>query len=62
MLTNFASGIEISVGSQQLFDLLGFPITNALLTGALSLAYIMFGIFWYVTGMVKNAAITGLLG
>ncbi len=61
MLTNFASGIEISVGSQQLFDFLGFPITNALLTGALSLA-IMLGIFWYVTSMIKKGRYNRFVG
>jgi F-type H+-transporting ATPase subunit a len=61
MLTSFASLIEISVGSQELFQIAGFPITNSLITGAVSLA-IMLGIFWYVVSMVKKGRYNRFVG
>lgn len=64
MLSNFAStsgGIEIHVASQELFSIGGFPITNSLLTGGLSLI-VLFGVLGYVAYMVKNGRYNRFVG
>ena len=61
MFTNFASGIEISVASEKLFSVFDFPITNSLLTGAISLL-LMLGVFWYVTSKVKKGQYNRFVG
>jgi F-type H+-transporting ATPase subunit a len=53
MTNYFASGIEIEVGAKKLFEVFGFPITNSLLTGAVSLV-IMLAVFGYMVYMVKH--------
>lgn len=61
MLTNFAAGIEISVGAQAVFEVFGFPVTNALLTGAISLV-ILLVIFSYVVSKLKNGQYNRFVG
>lgn len=61
MITNFASGIEISVAAQKVFTVAGFPITNTLLTGAIS-TIAMLGIFAYVVRMVKRGRYNRFVG
>jgi F-type H+-transporting ATPase subunit a len=61
MFTTFASGIEISVGSEKLFDIFGFPITNSLLTGLIGLL-VMFGVFGYVVYMLKRGRYNRFVG
>lgn len=53
MITTFAAGIHIEVASQALFTIGGFPITNSLLTGAVSLV-IMLSVFAYVVRKVQR--------
>lgn len=53
MITTFAAGIHIEVASQALFTIGGFPITNSLLTGAVSLI-IMLSVFAYVVRKVQR--------
>lgn len=53
MITTFAAGIHIEVASQALFHIGGFPITNSLLTGAVSLI-VMLGVFAYVVRKIKR--------
>lgn len=61
MLNSFASGIEISVPAQKLFDVAGFPITNSLLTGLVGII-IMFAVFGYVISMVKRGKYNRFVG
>lgn len=54
MLQTFAAiELHISLPAETVFTVFGFPITNAFLTGALSLA-VMFAVFGYVVYMVKR--------
>lgn len=61
MLTNFASTIEISVASQAVFTVAGFPITNTLLTGLVS-TLAMLGIFAYVIRKIKRGEYNRFVG
>ena len=61
MLNSFATDIEISVASQKVFTVFGFPITNTLLTGALGIAA-MFAVFGYVVFMVKRGRYNRFVG
>lgn len=56
-----ASEIHINLGSQGLFEVAGFPITNALLTGAFSLI-IFLAIFFYVAHMVRRGRYNRFVG
>lgn len=61
MMNNFASGIEIEVGAKELFKVLGFPITNSILTGLISLL-VMLGVFAYVVSMVRRGRYNRFVG
>ena len=62
MLNNFAaSNIEISVGSQELFKVAGFPVTNSMLTGLLGIV-VMFAVFAYVVSMLKRGKYNRFVG
>lgn len=53
LLTFAATEMHISISAQPLFHIGNFPVTNALLTGAIGL-FIVIGILWYVGGKVKR--------
>lgn len=61
MLNSFATAIEISVPAQKVFEIAGFPITNALLTGALGIAA-MLVVFGYVIYKVKRRQYNRFVG
>ncbi len=61
MINSFASAIEISVGSQQLFTIAGFPITNSLLTGAVSVI-VLLSVFAYVVYMLNHGRYNRFVG
>jgi len=62
MINNyFASGIEISVGSQTLFSVFGFSVTNAMMTGLVSVA-VMLGLFGYVVRKLKRGEYNRFIG
>ena len=62
MINNyFASGIEISVGSQTLFNVAGFPITNAMLTGIISMIVLII-LFGYVVRKLKRGEYNRFVG
>lgn len=61
MINSFASSIEISVGAQKVFEVFGFPVTNALLTGLFGVA-VMFAVFGYVVTMVKRGRYNRFIG
>ena len=61
IVNNFATGLEISLGSQQLFTVAGFPVTNSLLTGAVSLVLLL-AVFGYVVSMVKRGKYNRFVG
>lgn len=62
MLHNFAaSNIEISVGSQPLFFIGGFAVTNTLFTGAISLI-ILLALFGYVVRKLKRGQYNRFVG
>lgn len=61
MITNFASGIEISVASQSVFTVAGFSVTNTLLTGLVS-SLAMLGIFFYVIRLIKRGRYNRFVG
>jgi F-type H+-transporting ATPase subunit a len=63
MLNSFAStsALEISLGSQELFKVGGFGITNSLLTGAISLV-LMFSVLGYVVYMIKRGRYNRFIG
>lgn len=48
-----ATELHISISAETLFTVFGFPITNAVLTGAIGLL-ITVAILWYVAGRVKK--------
>ena len=57
MMNNFAAlDLHISLASQTLFTVFGFHVTNALLTGALSLV-IFLAVFIYVAHMVDRKSV-----
>ncbi len=61
MITNFATGIEIHLASQEVFTVLGVPITNAMITGAVGLVMLL-AILFYVVGMVKRGKYNRFVG
>lgn len=61
MLTTFATGIEISLGSQELFSIGSFSVTNAALTGLVSFALVII-LFAYVVSMVKRGKYNRFVG
>ncbi|MEP6710246.1 MAG: F0F1 ATP synthase subunit A [Candidatus Saccharibacteria bacterium] len=61
MITSFASGIEISVASQTVFKIAGFPITNTVLTGTIS-TLAMFAVFAYIISMIKRGRYNRFVG
>ena len=62
MINNFAAlDIHISLASQTLLTVFGFNITNAMLTGALSLV-IFLAIFIYVSSMVARGRYNRFVG
>jgi F-type H+-transporting ATPase subunit a len=62
MLNNFAaSNIEISVGSQALFHVGGFAVTNSLLTGTISLIVLLV-VFAYVVTKLKRGQYNRFVG
>jgi len=48
-----ASDIHISISSQPLFYVLGLPITNTMVTGALGLILTV-AVLWYASRRVKH--------
>ncbi len=56
-----ATEIEIHVGAGTLFTIGGFPITNSLLTGFLSVL-VMFAVFGYVIYMLKRGKYNRFVG
>lgn len=61
MITSMASSIEVSVPTQAVFTVAGFPVTNAILTGLFGLA-LMFGVFGYVIYMVNHGKYNRFVG
>jgi F-type H+-transporting ATPase subunit a len=61
-MNNFAAlDIHISLASQTLFTVFGFNVTNAMVTGALSLV-VFLGIFLYVSQMVQRGKYNRFVG
>ncbi|USN96188.1 MAG: F0F1 ATP synthase subunit A [Candidatus Nomurabacteria bacterium] len=56
-----SSGIEISVGAQELFKVAGFPVTNSELTGAAGVT-VMLAVFAYVVYMLKRGRYNRFVG
>lgn len=56
-----ATELHISISSEPLFHIAGFPITNALLTGILG-GIITVAILWYVAGRVKRGKYNRFVG
>ena len=62
MLNNFAStDIEIHVASGKLFEIAGFPITNSLFTGFISLIVLLV-VFGYVVSMLRRGKYNRFVG
>lgn len=62
MMNTFAAvELHISLASEKLFTILGFPVTNAMITGTLSLIIMML-VFWYITAKVKRGKTNFLVG
>lgn len=63
MFNSFASmsDIHVSVSAQTVFEIAGFPVTNAIITGAIGVA-VMFAIFGYVIYMVKRGKYNRFVG
>lgn len=62
MLHQFAAfDLHISLGAQTVFTVLGFPVTNAFITGALSLV-IFVAAFTYVVTMIKRGRYNRFVG
>jgi len=62
MINNFAAlDIHISLGTQTLFTVLGFNVTNAMVTGGISLI-IFLAVFIYVSGMVRRKKYNRFVG
>ncbi|MFZ1250602.1 MAG: F0F1 ATP synthase subunit A [Candidatus Microsaccharimonas sp.] len=61
-LTSFSAvDLHISISSEPLFHIGGFPVTNALLTGILG-GIIVVAIFWYVAGKLKRGSYNRFVG
>lgn len=61
-MNNFAAlDIHISLASQTLFTVFGFNVTNAMVTGALSLV-IFLGVFIYVSQMIQRGKYNRFVG
>jgi len=56
-----SSGIEISVGAQELFKIGSFPVTNSEMTGAIGIS-VMFVVFGYVVYMLKHRRYNRFVG
>lgn len=56
-----AAELHISISAEPLFYVLGFPITNAVLTGLLGVI-ITVAILWYVAGLVKHGKYNRFVG
>lgn len=56
-----ASELHISIASEPLFYVAGFPVTNALLTGVIG-GIITVAILWYVASRVKRAKYNRFVG
>ena len=56
-----AFDLHVSLAADTLFELFGFPITNALLTGFVSVIFLAI-IFGYVTAMVKKGRYNRFVG
>jgi len=56
-----ASDLHISISADTLFEVGGFPITNAVVTGALGLVLLVV-MFWYVTGRIKRGKYNRFVG
>ena len=61
MMNYFATGIEISTGSQALFSLGNFAVTNSLLAGFVSLL-ILFAVYGYVVWMLNHGRYNRFIG
>lgn len=61
MLTFAAADLHISVAAEPLFHVLGFPITNSLLTGAIG-TIIVLAIMFYVGGKVRTGKYNRFVG
>jgi len=62
MINNFAAlDIHISLGSQTLFTVFGFNVTNAMVTGAVSLV-ILLAVFLYVSAKVRRGTYNRFVG
>lgn len=62
MMTNFAATeIHISIAAGTLFEIAGFPVTNALFTGVLGAAITLM-ILFYVSGRVKRGKYNRFVG
>jgi F-type H+-transporting ATPase subunit a len=61
VFSTVASGIQISVGSEELFRVAGFPVTNSLLTGLVSMI-VLLGLFTYVVSMLKAGRYNRFVG
>lgn len=62
MFNTFASSeIEIHVASGKLFEIAGFPITNSLFTGFISLI-VLLAVFGYVVAMLKRGKYNRFVG
>lgn len=61
-LTQFsAAELHISISSEPLFTIGGFPVTNALLTGVIGVLITVL-ILWYVAGRVKHGKYNRFVG
>ncbi len=56
-----ATDLHISIAAGTLFEVAGFPVTNAMVTGVIGLL-ITLGIFWYVAGRVKRSKYNRFVG
>jgi F-type H+-transporting ATPase subunit a len=61
VFSTVASGIQISVGSEELFRVAGFPVTNSLLTGLVSMI-VLLALFSYVVSMIKAGRYNRFVG
>ena len=56
-----ATEIHVSISTQPVFHIFGFPITNALITGAIGIILTV-AILWYVAGKVKRGKYNRFVG
>lgn len=62
MLQSFAAlDLHISIAAQEMFNLWGFPVTNALVTGIVGTA-ITIAVLWYVAGKVRRGQYNRFVG